>query len=61
MSDRSQTHLWQSSLHKIWNIIFGITQSTQAILDLHDIHVATYRVCQNEPCEVRQSVVLHVS
>ena len=53
-SDGCRTHLWQSSFHEIWNIIFGVTQSTKAILDLHDAHEATYCVCQNQTCEVRQ-------
>jgi hypothetical protein len=49
-----RTHLWQSSLHKIRNIVFGVTQSTKSVLNLHDVHVASYCVCQNEPCKVRK-------
>jgi len=53
-SDGCHTHLRQSSFHQIWDIVFGVTQSTEAILNLHDAHVAAYCFCQNETCEVRE-------
>lgn len=39
--------------------MFGVPQSTEAILNFHYIHVATHCVCQNQTCEVQVFVFTH--